>query len=139
VACDMWKRFAGPRETGGQDERMRRCHGPAAIPAGACHCDPLCETLLDTGQRKWTPEWEYSGMNDPIWDLGGLSVEGDFDAGQNDEMLRAYFGGALPAPARIPVQARRRRSSDQSDPGAGKIVTDAGASVRPWMSRSVSA
>jgi thiamine kinase-like enzyme len=44
----------------------------------------------------WIVDWEYSGMNDPMWDLGDLSVEGAFDEGQDEEMLRAYFGGEPP-------------------------------------------
>jgi len=68
------------------------------IRLAACHCDPLCENFLDTGDRMWIVDWEYSGMNDPLWDLGDLSVEGKFDAGQDEEMIRAYFGGeAKPA------------------------------------------
>ncbi|MDX8453184.1 phosphotransferase family protein [Mesorhizobium sp. VK9D] len=68
------------------------------IQLAACHCDPLCENFLDTGDRMWIVDWEYSGMNDPLWDLGDLSVEGKFDAGQDEEMIRAYFGGeARPA------------------------------------------
>lgn len=72
----------------------------AAHPAEivACHCDPLCENFLDTDERMWIVDWEYSGMNDPMWDLGDLSVEGAFDASQDEEMMRAYFGGE-PRPA----------------------------------------
>jgi len=61
-------------------------------PLAPCHCDPLCENFLDTGERMWIVDWEYSGMNDPMWDLGDLSVEGGFDAAQDEEMLTAYFG-----------------------------------------------
>jgi thiamine kinase-like enzyme len=68
------------------------------LPLAACHCDPLCENFLDTGERMWIVDWEYSGMNDPMWDLGDLSVEGKFDADQDEAMIRAYFGGA-PRPA----------------------------------------
>ena len=60
----------------------------------ACHCDPLCENFLDDGERMWIVDWEYSGMNDPLWDLGDLSVEGEFSAEQDEEMIRAYFGSA---------------------------------------------
>jgi thiamine kinase-like enzyme len=38
-------------------------------------------------------DWEYSGMNDPLWDLGDLSVEAGFDVAQEEEMIQAYFGG----------------------------------------------
>ncbi len=62
-------------------------------PLAPCHCDPLCENFLDTGSRMWIVDWEYAGMNDPMWDLGDLSVEGQFDAGQDDAMLHAYFDG----------------------------------------------
>lgn len=58
-----------------------------------CHCDPLCENFLDTGERMWIVDWEYSGMNDPLWDLGDLAVEGEFGPAQEEEMLAAYFGG----------------------------------------------
>ena len=60
-------------------------------PLAPCHCDPLCENFLDDGDRMWIIDWEYSGMNDPLWDLGDLSVEGGFDDAQDMEMLRAYF------------------------------------------------
>ncbi|BCG91278.1 choline/ethanolamine kinase [Mesorhizobium sp. 131-2-1] len=61
-------------------------------PLVACHCDPLCENFLDTGDRMWIVDWEYSGMNDPLWDLGDLSVEGKFDDAQDEELMLAYFG-----------------------------------------------
>jgi thiamine kinase-like enzyme len=64
-------------------------HPVALVP---CHCDPLCENFLDTGTRMWIVDWEYAGMNDPMWDLGDLSVEGEFDAAQDAEMMHTYFG-----------------------------------------------
>jgi len=75
------------------DETVRAALAAHPLPIAACHCDPLCENFLDTGERMWIVDWEYSGMNDPMWDLGDLSVEGGFDAAQEDEMLAAYFGG----------------------------------------------
>ncbi|MEZ5797960.1 MAG: phosphotransferase family protein [Paracoccaceae bacterium] len=68
------------------------------LPLVPCHCDPLCENFLDTGERMWVVDWEYSGMNDPMWDLGDLSVEAGFDPAQEAEMMQAYFGRA-PDPA----------------------------------------
>jgi thiamine kinase-like enzyme len=75
------------------DDTVRAALAARPLPLVACHCDPLCENFLDTGARMWIVDWEYSGMNDPMWDLGDLSVEGGFDAAQEDEMLAAYFGG----------------------------------------------
>ncbi len=74
-------------------ESVRRALQAAPAEIAACHCDPLAENFLDTGERMWIVDWEYSGMNDPMWDLGDLSVEAGFDDAQDEEMIRAYFGG----------------------------------------------
>lgn len=71
----------------------------APAPLAPCHCDPLCENFLDTGETMWIVDWEYSGMNDPMWDLGDLSVEAGFDAAQDEELLSAYHDGPAPAEA----------------------------------------
>jgi thiamine kinase-like enzyme len=41
----------------------------------------------------WIVDWEYSGMNDPWWDLGDLSVEGGFDQDQDIALMQAYCQG----------------------------------------------
>jgi len=79
-------------------EPVKQALAENPAPLAPCHCDPLCENFLDDGARMWAVDWEYSGMNDPLWDLGDLSVEAGFDAGQDREMLAAYFDGA-PGPA----------------------------------------
>lgn len=78
-------------------EAVRAALAARPLPLAACHCDPLCENFLDTGARMWIVDWEYSGMNDPMWDLGDLSVEAGFDADQDEALLTAYFGGEAPA------------------------------------------
>ena len=62
------------------------------MPLAPCHCDPLCENFLDDGKSMWIVDWEYSGMNDPLWDLGDLSVEAGMNESQEAELLSAYFG-----------------------------------------------
>jgi thiamine kinase-like enzyme len=71
---------------------VRAALNRAPLPLTACHCDPLCENFLDDGTRMWVVDWEYSGMNDPMWDLGDLSVEAGMDEAQEEEMMSAYFG-----------------------------------------------
>lgn len=80
------------------DGSVRAALAAHPLPSVACHCDPLCENFLDTGERMWIVDWEYSGMNDPMWDLGDLAVEGRFGPQQEEEMIRAYFSGE-PRPA----------------------------------------
>ncbi|WP_428644709.1 phosphotransferase [Roseibium sp.] len=62
------------------------------VPLAPCHCDPLCENFLDDGEVMWIVDWEYSGMNDPLWDVGDLSVEAGMDEAQERELLIGYFG-----------------------------------------------
>lgn len=71
-------------------------------PLVACHCDPLCENFLDDGEAMWIVDWEYSGMNDPLWDVGDLSVEAQMDEKQEAELLLGYF-------SREPTPAERGR------------------------------
>ncbi len=76
-------------------ESVRAALARWPLPQVACHCDPLCENFLDTGEVVYLVDWEYSGMNDPMWDLGDLSVESGFDATQDALLLEAYFGAEL--------------------------------------------
>lgn len=89
---DGYARVVGDAET----IRVALARNPA--PLAPCHCDPLCENFLDAAGRMWIVDWEYSGMNDPMWDLGDLSVEAGFDETQEAEMMAAYFGRE-PTPA----------------------------------------
>ena len=83
----------GYRDVVKEAETVRAALAAGPLPLVACHCDPLCENFLDTGTRMWLVDWEYSGMNDPMWDLADVSVEGEFLPWQDEEMIRAYFGG----------------------------------------------
>ena len=78
-------------------DATRRALEASPRPLVPSHCDPLCENFLDTGERMYVIDYEYAGNNDPMWDLGDLSVEGGFDAEQDAALLRAYFDGEPPA------------------------------------------
>ncbi len=61
-----------------------------------CHNDPWPGNLLDTGECVYVIDWEYSGMNDPVWDLADLSVEAGLGLEQEWAMLEVYRGGPVP-------------------------------------------
>ena len=83
----------GYREVVAEAVAVRRVLDATPLALAPCHCDPLAENFLDDGARMWIVDWEYSGMNDPLWDLGDVSVEAGFDADQDREMMAAYCGG----------------------------------------------
>ncbi len=80
-----------------QAEPVRKALQQNPVQLAPCHCDPLAENFLDDGERMWMVDWEYSGMNDPMWDLGDLSEEAGFNEAQDAEMLNAYCDGNVTA------------------------------------------
>ncbi len=78
-------------------EIIRTALAKHPAPLVPSHCDPLCENFLDDGKRMWIVDWEYAGMNDPMWDLGDLSIEGAFTPQQDAALIHAYFAGAASA------------------------------------------
>lgn len=79
-------------------EAVRQALNAHALPLAPCHCDPLSENFIDASGRMWLVDWEYSGMNDPLWDLGDVIIEAKLAPDKEAEFIRAYFGGA-PSPA----------------------------------------
>ncbi|MCP4305181.1 MAG: phosphotransferase [bacterium] len=69
-------------------ETERRRDG-SFIPV-LCHNDPYHLNILLDGDRLWMIDWEYSGMNDPMYDLAGVGYLQD-DVGKVT-LLESYFG-----------------------------------------------
>ncbi len=64
-------------------------------PMAPCHNDPLCENWLDDKKNFYLIDWEYGGMNDPLFDLGALAIEAELTDEQERFFLQQYFGGEL--------------------------------------------
>ena len=73
-------------------QTVRQALAMHSLPSAPCHCDPMVENCLDTGSQMYIIDFEYAGNNDPMWDLGDLSVEGHFTDEQDAVFLEAYFG-----------------------------------------------
>jgi thiamine kinase-like enzyme len=89
-------------------ERAAIEHAFAARPMTPvpCHNDLLAENYIDDSCQLWIVDFEYSGNNDPCFELGDTAQECDFDQDQRAALCEAYFGEASPALiARMNLQA----------------------------------
>jgi len=75
-------------------QAVRRVLQASSVELAPCHNDPWPGNfVVDSGGRLRLIDWEFSGMNDPMWDLGDLSVEAGFGPEQDRTMVEAYCGG----------------------------------------------
>lgn len=62
-----------------------------------CHNDLVAENFIkDENGKIYLIDWEYSGMNDPLWDIAALFVESGFSEENQDYFLDRYFNQAVP-------------------------------------------
>lgn len=62
------------------------------VPFTPCHNDTVPENFVKEGdERIYLIDWEYSGMNDPMWDLAAHSLECGFTEEEEELFLSHYF------------------------------------------------
>lgn len=60
-----------------------------------CHNDTVPENFIkDNSGRIYLIDWEYSGSNDPMWDLAAHILECDFSTDEEELFLEKYFNKA---------------------------------------------
>lgn len=58
-----------------------------------CHNDLVAENFVRSSNGKlYLLDWEYSGMNDPAWDLAAFILENGLDENEVDHFLTYYYG-----------------------------------------------
>jgi thiamine kinase-like enzyme len=63
-----------------------------ALPTVPCHNDLLAENYIDDGRKLWLIDFEYSGNNDPCFELGNTCQELQYDEPRYESLCAAYFG-----------------------------------------------
>jgi len=66
-----------------------------ALPPVPSNNDLLAKNIMDDGRIRII-DYDFSGMNDPMFDVGDLAMEGDYDPGQIRTACTAYFGSHDP-------------------------------------------
>lgn len=92
-------------------ERAMSLNPLAPVP---CNNDLLAENYIDDGTQLWLIDYEYSGNNDPCFELGNTCQEMQFDDEQIREVCSGYFGTAMPDKV-----ARMKLNMIMSDVGWG--------------------
>ena len=63
----------------------------------SCHIDLVPENFIESPQgRLYLIDWEYSSMNDPMWDLAALFLESDFTNQEEEDFLAYYESNKTP-------------------------------------------
>ena len=88
-----------------QWERVRRALAVRPAPTVPCNNDLLAGNFIDDGTRVWLIDYEYSGNNDPAFELGNTATECDLTREQVDELVDSWAGGGVDAG--LPRQGRR--------------------------------
>ena len=58
----------------------------------SCHNDTVPENFIKNDKNEmFLIDWEYSGMNDPMWDLAAHSLESSFSPKEESIFLENYF------------------------------------------------
>lgn len=79
----------------GRADKLEQAVGPIEVVFG--HNDLLAANFIDDGRRLWMFDWEYSGFNSPLFDLGGLASNSEMPPDMADAVLALYFGRPVDA------------------------------------------
>ena len=119
--AERWLRICDEQEIAvpdGLPERMERLRlaaralavdAPDPVPS---HNDLSSDNVIDDGRRLWLIDFEYSGNNDPCYDIADLASQAGLDDDQRAMLCEAYFGVADPA-----LLARMRLHATIADVG----------------------
>jgi thiamine kinase-like enzyme len=79
-----------------QADRIRAALATNPIPTVPCNNDLLAANFIDDGEKVWIIDFEYSGNNDPCFELGNVWSESTLDLPLLDELVAAYYGEERP-------------------------------------------
>lgn len=81
----------------GAIETIRELFARWPVPPAPCHNDLLAGNLLVAGDAWRIVDYEYSGFNDPFFELGNTAQEQEYGPAELGELCSGYFGAASEA------------------------------------------
>ncbi|MCC6501229.1 MAG: phosphotransferase family protein [Anaerolineales bacterium] len=95
-------------------QRIEQAMNVKPLATVPCNNDLLAENYIDDGNQLWLIDYEYSGNNDPTFELGNTCQEMQFSDSQIEEVCTAYFREASQS-----MIARMKLNMIMSDVGWG--------------------
>ena len=86
---------SGYLEFSGAVEDARRAMAVRPEAPLPCNNDLLAENFIDDGEKIWIIDYEYSGNNEPSFELGNVWSESDLSLEQLEALVGAYYGTTL--------------------------------------------
>jgi thiamine kinase-like enzyme len=77
-----------------QIETVLRARPEPTVP---CNNDLLAANFIDDGDRLWIIDFEYSGNNDPCFELGNIWSESNLSPELLEHLVSAYYGADRPS------------------------------------------
>jgi len=74
------------------------------------HNDLLPANFMQNQDNIWLIDWEYAGFNTPLFDLGGLASNNDFNENEEKSLLENYFEKKLSSELLIKYKAIKSAS-----------------------------
>jgi thiamine kinase-like enzyme len=75
-----------------QADRIRQALAARPEPTVPCNNDLLAANFIDDGEQVWLIDYEYSGNNDPCFELGNIWSESTLPEELLPELVTAYYG-----------------------------------------------
>ncbi len=96
--CDEHE-VAVPAELLGRMDALREASAALharSMPTVPSHNDLMPGNIVDDGRRLWFLDFEYSGNNDPCYDVADVVYQSELDDDWRARLCEAYFGRADP-------------------------------------------
>lgn len=76
--------------------KLRDVYEDMKIKVTPCHNDTVPENFVKSGENKiYLIDWEYGGLNDPMWDIAAHCLESGFSVEEEELFLKYYFNGKI--------------------------------------------
>lgn len=92
----LYKKYKNYKENRENIFKLEKILKENGLEIKSCHNDTVPENFIKNNKNEiYLIDWEYSGMNDPMWDLAAHSIESNFSESDERTFFEEYFQGKI--------------------------------------------